>query len=314
MSLPLDGQTGKASEAKFLTRWGDNDTKDSKGDATEPLTKPTTTRIPPNEFPSPTCIAEVHPALFLGDVRAIQPPCLKAHDITAAITLLSSCNHKWNRGSGSSTCIHNIEDHLFIKCRDHPTQDLLSHMTHACEFIDRILDSKRKVLVHCAMGVSRSATMVIAYLMRKHKKLGPDMVLAQVKAKRAVVKPNEGFMEQLLYWVLCDYQPLGQNHVVPHRSYRNFLIGHCVYDARTCQRYVERRNLDRVYSRRTGEKSEACKKENVEEAVKGDVKEAMKEDVREDMKEDMKETVEEDAERGGEGGLPPAQSEARHQS
>uniref|UniRef100_A0A8C5GN43 Uncharacterized protein n=1 Tax=Gouania willdenowi TaxID=441366 RepID=A0A8C5GN43_GOUWI len=53
-----------------------------------------------------------------------------------------------------------------------------------------------KCLVHCKMGVSRSASTVIAYAMKEY---GWDLDTAFdfVKEKRAVTKPNPSFMKQL---------------------------------------------------------------------------------------------------------------------
>ena len=50
--------------------------------------------------------------------------------------------------------------------------------------------------MHCYAGVSRSVTIIIAYLI---KKFGWDLSTAYdfIKAKRVVAKPNEGFMAQL---------------------------------------------------------------------------------------------------------------------
>lgn len=60
------------------------------------------------------------------------------------------------------------------------------------------------VLVHCQHGISRSATVVVAYLMRKHRaKL--ENVLAAVRAKRKV-KPSPNFMAQLEVWDEVGYQ------------------------------------------------------------------------------------------------------------
>ena len=52
------------------------------------------------------------------------------------------------------------------------------------------------VLVHCHKGVSRSATIVIAYLMYTYK---ADFYAAfqKLKSVRPIVKPNAGFMKQL---------------------------------------------------------------------------------------------------------------------
>ncbi len=52
------------------------------------------------------------------------------------------------------------------------------------------------MLVHCRAGVSRSATIVLAYCMHD---LGMKLkdCLKMVKEKRKIVDPNEGFMEAL---------------------------------------------------------------------------------------------------------------------
>lgn len=46
------------------------------------------------------------------------------------------------------------------------------------------------------MGVSRSASTVIAYAM-KQQNWQLDMALTYVRERRSIVKPNEGFMKQL---------------------------------------------------------------------------------------------------------------------
>ena len=53
-----------------------------------------------------------------------------------------------------------------------------------------------KVLVHCSQGASRSATIVIAYLMWS-KKMPYKEALEFVKKKRSVIRPNPGFKAQL---------------------------------------------------------------------------------------------------------------------
>jgi dual specificity phosphatase 12 len=46
------------------------------------------------------------------------------------------------------------------------------------------------------MGKSRSATVIIAYLMHKYH-ISRDEALAQLRQGRPVCGPNDGFMEQL---------------------------------------------------------------------------------------------------------------------
>jgi len=54
----------------------------------------------------------------------------------------------------------------YIDITDFHTENLLVHFMDAIKFIDESI-SKGKILVHCAAGVSRSAAIVIAYLMWK---------------------------------------------------------------------------------------------------------------------------------------------------
>ncbi len=67
-----------------------------------------------------------------------------------------------------------------------------------CALIELLSPRKAgvKCLVHCKMGVSRSASTVIAYAM---KEFGWDMERAfdHVKERRSVTKPNPSFMKQL---------------------------------------------------------------------------------------------------------------------
>lgn len=52
-----------------------------------------------------------------------------------------------------------------------------------------------KVLVHCMMGMSRSATCVLAYLMIARKMTAAEAVRT-VRMHRDI-RPNEGFLQQL---------------------------------------------------------------------------------------------------------------------
>jgi len=80
-----------------------------------------------------------------------------------------------------------------------------------------------KVLVHCSQGVSRSPTVVIAYLMRSQKR-GLRAVLADVKMKRREVDPSENFMEQLRIWEEVKYEIWEDDaKTIPKKQYRQFL-------------------------------------------------------------------------------------------
>ena len=56
-------------------------------------------------------------------------------------------------------------DMKFLEVEDNSSGDMLSLFPQAVEFISQALISGGKILVHCFMGVSRSASCVIAYIM-----------------------------------------------------------------------------------------------------------------------------------------------------
>jgi dual specificity phosphatase 12 len=96
--------------------------------------------------------------------------------------------------------------HLHIRAEDHPNENLLQHFDEAVEYMDQALkqvgaekDDTGGVFVHCAMGKSRSATLVIAYLMWKYN-MDATTALAQLCEGRPVCDPNPGFKEQLDVW------------------------------------------------------------------------------------------------------------------
>ena len=53
-----------------------------------------------------------------------------------------------------------------------------------------------KVLIHCQAGISRSPTIVIAYLMKVNK-LTMNNAYNEVKDKRCIIGPNIIFLSQL---------------------------------------------------------------------------------------------------------------------
>ncbi|XP_067106456.1 protein phosphatase Slingshot homolog 1 [Osmerus mordax] len=83
-----------------------------------------------------------------------------------------------------------------IRVYDEETTDLLAHWNDTYNFILRAKRNQSKCLVHCKMGVSRSASTVIAYAMKEY---GWSLERAYnfVKQKRSVARPNAGFMRQL---------------------------------------------------------------------------------------------------------------------
>ncbi len=65
--------------------------------------------------------------------------------------------------------------------------------------IKSALDSGGGALVHCVAGVSRSASLCLAYLVR-HGGLDLLQAFEQVRRARPYIRPNRGFAVQLMQW------------------------------------------------------------------------------------------------------------------
>ncbi|CAL9762875.1 unnamed protein product [Musa acuminata subsp. burmannicoides] len=82
--------------------------------------------------------------------------------------------------------------------RDSPAEDLASVLYDAFDFLERARVAPRgRALVHCRRGASRSAALVVAYIMWR-RALPFDDALRTVRAVRPSVDPNLGFAAQLL--------------------------------------------------------------------------------------------------------------------
>jgi len=75
-------------------------------------------------------------------------------------------------------------------------KDKMFDIDTLCQYNAQKSNNQNRVLVHCAMGMSRSATMVIMYLMRKFE-IEWSLAFDFVKYRREIVDPNEGFVQKL---------------------------------------------------------------------------------------------------------------------
>ena len=86
--------------------------------------------------------------------------------------------------------------YLNLDILDNEKSDIKQHFDESYKFIDEAIKNNGNVLIHCHAGISRSSTILIAYIM-KSQKMSLDKVLELLKSKRDKVNPNAGFIEQL---------------------------------------------------------------------------------------------------------------------
>lgn len=85
---------------------------------------------------------------------------------------------------------------MVVHAHDVDHQNLISTFPICIKFIEECLQNGGRVLVHCGAGVSRSATVVIAYVMWKLN-LTYNQAMTHVMSARSCVFPNRGFVKQL---------------------------------------------------------------------------------------------------------------------
>lgn len=108
-------------------------------------------------------------------------------------------------------------------CIDDVPTEKIDHLLEPVTLqMDRARDEGKWTIVHCECGKSRSASFVIAYLIRYHK-YNLEGAYQYLKKLRPIIKPNIGFMAQLLAFEKV-YHP--GSTPTPHRNFqtRNGLL------------------------------------------------------------------------------------------
>lgn len=90
-----------------------------------------------------------------------------------------------------------VYDYLHIQAQDTQSYNIMRHFDTAASYINNAIKNKGTILVHCFAGISRSSSLVIAYLM-KYQKMTMNQALKLCVEKRPRVQPNPGFKRQLL--------------------------------------------------------------------------------------------------------------------
>lgn len=97
--------------------------------------------------------------------------------------------------------------YISLKLNDIPNQPIYHTLEPSHSFIKSAASKRGKILVHCAAGISRSASIVIYHLMKTYKITYND-ALNMLRQVRPIVNPNNGFEKQLIVLEKSDgHQP-----------------------------------------------------------------------------------------------------------
>ncbi|XP_053495693.1 dual specificity protein phosphatase 13-like isoform X1 [Ictalurus furcatus] len=155
-------------------------------------------------------VDEVWPNLFLGDMSI-------ANDRYSLWKL--GISHVLNAAHGKAHChgshgfYGSSVEYYGVPADDSPSFNLSHYFQPCADYIHQVLNSPgARLLVHCAVGVSRSASLVLAYLMIHHQL--PLLDAINTVKQRRWIFPNRGFLRQLraLDITLSSVQHTESNH------------------------------------------------------------------------------------------------------
>jgi len=132
--------------------------------------------------------SEILPFLYLGGERNAS----NKTELTLRTHITHILNVAWE--------VANFYPDLFIyqnySISDYSDQNISEILDDAVLFIESARMSGGRCLVHCVQGISRSATVVIAYLIASEG-WSVQTALQFVKERRSLIAPNPGFLQQL---------------------------------------------------------------------------------------------------------------------
>ncbi|KAH7710786.1 dual specificity phosphatase [Aphelenchoides avenae] len=132
-------------------------------------------------------ITQLRPHLYLAGFDAVSVRKLRELGITHAIDA-SRLNNVLR--------VPEIE-WLEVTLNDHEGENIAQYFERTTAFIETARQTGGKVLVFCAMGRSRSATLCIVYLMASELRRFRE-VYDDVKKLRPIIEPNRGFHRQMI--------------------------------------------------------------------------------------------------------------------
>ncbi|XP_042216162.1 protein phosphatase Slingshot homolog 1-like isoform X2 [Homarus americanus] len=146
---------------------------------------------------------EVFPGVLLGDSdTALSTQEIKDLGITHILNAAQGHNNTAYDGYVSTSPSYYAKlkglKYYGIPALDMPGFYIKPYLRDAADFINGALKQGGRVLVHCQCGISRSAALVVGFLMLK-RNMNVQTALATIKKKRNVF-PNQGFLSQL-----CDF-------------------------------------------------------------------------------------------------------------
>ncbi|KAI8373119.1 protein-tyrosine phosphatase-like protein [Radiomyces spectabilis] len=170
-------------------------------------------------------IHEILPGIFIGNSDAVlSAETLNEKNITHVLSL------------GDFGDLPLKVAHKHINVYDVPEENIIQHFDDTFEFINEAHKSNGNILIHCEAGMSRSPTILAAYIMRSQQ-ISAAKAIEMITEKRASILPNSGFRDQLNL-----YERLKYDVNAKHAEYRRFLMASAAEEQRA-HGYIENMTL-----------------------------------------------------------------------
>ena len=142
-----------------------------------------------SEVSSQSELTEILPNLYISDINAAEcHSTLSSLGITHVLSAMSGTVHV-----PATLPIRKLQ----IPLLDTPFAELVAFLPSTTDFLtDALREKNARVLVHCVKGVSRSASVISAYLIARYG-WTTDQAVNYVQSKRKNAQPNRGFISQL---------------------------------------------------------------------------------------------------------------------
>ena len=127
---------------------------------------------------------QINQHLFLGDKNdASNIEALHSHNIKHIVNMANDCEIELDD-----------DDITVVKygVNDDPDENITEATANATQYISDCIGKKENVMVVCRVGVSRSASVVIAFLIQ-YENMAYQDAFDVVKSKRPIISPNFGF-------------------------------------------------------------------------------------------------------------------------
>lgn len=156
-------------------------------------------------------LSHIYHGLWLGGRDALQPELLSRlgirYVVNASRELRTEDFVDWDHLRQYGIIV------MHVRWEDVPHQQIFpsQSMSDAIAWMGQILHSGNQVLVNCAMGRSRSVSLVAGYLIQQER-MTLDQALALIRSKRPIASPNQGFLQQLRSMERHHHSPVSAAH------------------------------------------------------------------------------------------------------